>query len=46
MKDPAAVALGSRGGKARAKIGKKRLHEIAMMGVEARRKLANAKDKA
>lgn len=32
----AAKLLGSKGGKARAKISKKRLTEIAMMGVEAR----------
>ncbi len=37
MKNPSAVALGSLGGKARAKLSKEKLREIAMTGVEARR---------
>ena len=38
-KDPNAVALGSKGGKARARnLTPEQLHEIAMKGVEARKK--------
>ena len=38
-KNPAAVALGRKGGKARAKnLSASELHDIAMKGVEGRRK--------
>lgn len=42
-KNPHAVALGSKGGKKRAKTqSKRRLREIAMMGVAARAEIKNA----
>ena len=43
-KNAAAVALGRKGGKARAKkLSKKRMREIAMLGVEARWKKSRAR---